>query len=354
MTTAASTVPELARLLPKVELHCHLEGSARPSTIVELAAKNGVALPVEDPVELFHFEDLNDFLRIYGIVCQSLVTADDFRRITYEALEDAVADRVRYREMFFSPSFVMAYGVPLGTIWDGIRAGLAEAHADLDVRCRMILDVDKGGDPTAAEELVAFAAAQDRDLIVGIGGDNTERGVDHRTFLPAYQLAARQGLRRTMHAGEDGPAENIRISLDVLGAERIDHGVALSQDPELLARVAEDRIPLTVCPISNQLIARIIDDVAQHPLAAQREAGVLVTLNADDPGMTATSISDDFERVARAFEYDLATMEQIALDAIEACWAPDDEKATLRARFEAEIAEVAAAAGGVAAPEVVA
>ncbi|MCU1357048.1 MAG: Adenosine deaminase [Acidimicrobiales bacterium] len=329
-------VPALARSLPKVELHCHLEGSARPATIVELAKKNGVALPVDDPTELFHFDDLNSFLAVYGIICQSLVTADDFRRITYEALEDAVADRVRYREMFFSPSFAMAYGVALETVWDGIRAGLAEAHADLDVRCRMVLDVDKGGAPSAATDLVAFAAQQDRDLIVGIGGDSTERGVDHSTFLPAYELAARQGLRRTMHAGEDGPAENIAISLDVLGCERIDHGVRLIDDPELMARVAEARIPLTVCPLSNVLIARMIDDVAEHPFARQREAGVLVTVNSDDPGMTGTTISDDYEHVARAFSYDLDTMEQLALDGIEACWAPDDEKAALRTRFLAE------------------
>jgi adenosine deaminase len=206
-------VPELARELPKVELHCHLEGAARPSTIAALARANGVELPTEDPMELFEFADLDSFLAVYGIVCQSLVTADDFRRLTYEALEDAVASKVRYREMFFSPGFVMALGVPLPVVWDGIRAGLADAHHDLDVRCRMILDVDKPSGPGPAAELIEFAAAQDRDLLVGVGGDSTERGVDHRAFAPVFAAARAHGLRRTFHAGEDGPADNIRAAI---------------------------------------------------------------------------------------------------------------------------------------------
>ena len=158
-----------ARDLPKVELHCHLEGAARPSTIAELARRNGVELPTDDPVELFEFTDLDQFLSVYGVICASLVTADDFRRLTYEALEDAVASNVRYREMFFSPGFPMALGVSIDTVWDGIRAGLADAHHDLDVKCRIILDFDKPSGPGPAAELVEFAGKQDRDLLVGRG-----------------------------------------------------------------------------------------------------------------------------------------------------------------------------------------
>jgi len=339
-STASTPVSDaaLARSLPKVELHCHLEGAVRPATVAELARTHGVPLPVDDPTELFRFSNLAEFLDVFSIICSVLRTADDFRRITYEALLDAAAVGVRYREMFFSPGFLLGYGVALDTIWDGIRAGLADAHADLDVRCRMILDIDKAASPGAAVELVEFAARQDRDVLVGIGGDNTERGIDHRSFTPAFELAGRDGLRRTMHAGEDGPCENIAIALEDLGCERIDHGIRLGDDPDLLARVAADRIPLTVCPISNVVLTGTVRSVAAHPLVHQRAAGVLVTLNSDDPGMSGTTIADDYEQVADAFGYDLSTMAQIALDGIEACWAPDAEKRALDGRFRREIA----------------
>ncbi len=335
--TGTPTVGELARRLPKVELHCHLEGSIRPTTVAELARANGVALPVGDPTELYRFSNLTEFLDVYSIICASLQTADDFRRITYEALEDACAVGIRYREMFFSPGFLLPYGVELDTVWSGIRAGLADAHADLDIRCRMILDVDKGADAAAAVELVEFAAAQDRDELVGVGGDNTERGVDHHLFEPAFTLAARAGLQRTMHCGEDGPAENIRVSIEALGCQRIDHGVRLMDDADLTRRVVDERIPLTVCPISNVVLTATVPSVAAHPFAAQRAAGVLVTINSDDPGMSMTTIADDYQQVADAFGYDFETMAQLALGAIEASWAPPDEQRALAERFRIEI-----------------
>jgi adenosine deaminase len=331
-------VSELARELPKVELHCHLEGAARPSTIAALAQANGVALPTDDPAELFQFTDLNSFLAVYGIVCESLLTADDYRRLTYEALEDAVAAHVRYREMFFSPGFPLALGVTIETVWDGIRAGLADAHHDLDVRCRIVLDFDKPAGPGQAAALVEFAGAQDRDLLVGVGGDSNERGVDHRAFAPVFARAQKLGLRRTFHAGEDGPADNIRAAFEDLGAERIDHGFRLLDDPELTARIVEAQVPLTVCPISNVVIANVIDDVGQHPFDRQRQAGVFVTINSDDPGMMGTTICDDYEAIADRFDYDLDTMEDLALGAIAASWAPADEQAALRTRFLSEMA----------------
>ena len=296
MTTS---VPDAAtlRALPKVELHCHLEGSVRPATIIDLARKNGVELAVDDPTELYEFENLTQFLDVYSVICASLRTADDFRRITYESLQDGVAAGVRYREMFFSPGFIVGADVSLTDMWAGIRAGLVDAHADLDIRCRMILDVDKGAPPASAVELVEFAAEQDRDELIGIGGDNSEHGIDH--------------------------------------------GVRLVEDPDLLRRVAEARIPLTVCPISNLLIARMVSSVSEHPFEQLRDAGVLVTINSDDPGMTGTTIVDDFVQLAEAFDYDFVTVAGIALDAIDASWAPADERRTLTERFQREIAAIA-------------
>lgn len=329
------------RRLPKVELHCHVEGAARASTIAELARRNGVTLPADDPAELFEFTDLNQFLAIYGIVCDSLKTADDYRRITYEALEDGVAAGVRYREMIFSPGFAMKLGVPVETIWAGVRQGVLDARTDLDIQCRMILDFDKPSGPAHALAMAVFAGAEpDRDLLVGMGADSVERDIDHRAFAPAYQEARRHGLRTTAHAGEDGPAENIRICLDDLGCERIEHGFRLLDDPALTAEVADRQIPLTVCPTSNVVIANVVPDVASHPFDRQRRAGVLVTVNSDDPGMMGFDIADEYVAVARAFDYSLEDMEAISLAGIEASWAPAEEKAALHARFRKEFADL--------------
>ena len=195
-------------------------------------------------------------------------------------------------------------------------------------------------------EMVEFAGAEpDRDLLIGIGADSVERGIDHRGFVPAFLEAARLGLRRTMHAGEDGPAENIEIAIEDCGCERIDHGFRLLDDPALTQRLIDEQIPLTVCPTSNVVIANVVPEVAQHPFARQREMGVMVTVNSDDPGMMQFDIADEYVAVARAFDYSLEDMEAISLAGIEASWAPADEKAQLRSRFATEFDQLRAEHG---------
>ncbi len=337
---------EHLRRLPKVELHCHVEGAARATTIAELARKNGVAFPVEDPADLYAFTDLNQFLSIYDVICASLVTADDFRRITYEALEDGVAAGVRYREMFFSPGFVIRLGVPVTTVWEGVRAGLLDARRDLDINARMILDFDKPTGPAHAVEMAEFAGSIiDRDLLIGMGADSVERGIDHAAFAAAFETAARHGLHRTIHAGEDGPSDHIAIAVRQLGCERIDHGFRLLDDPDLTAEIADRQIPLTVCPTSNVVIAHVVPDVASHPFDEQRRRGVLVTVNSDDPGMMRFDLADEYVAVADAYAYPLEEMEDLSLAGITASWAPDDEKAALRNRFLREFDELRAEFG---------
>jgi adenosine deaminase len=333
------------RRLPKVELHCHVEGASRATTIKDLADSHGVAFPVEDPADLYAFTSLNQFLSIYDVICASLQTADDFRRITYEALEDGAAAGVRYREMFFSPGFVIRLGVPVETVWEGVRAGVLDARQDLDIQCRMILDFDKPSGPAHALEMARFAGAQDRELLIGMGADSVERDIDHRSFAEAYAEAGRAGLHRTMHAGEDGPAENIAIAVRELGCERIEHGFRLLDDPELTKELVERQIPLTVCPTSNVVIAHVVPDVAAHPFARQRALGVAATLNSDDPGMMRFDLADEYVAVARAYDYSLEDMEAISLAGVDASWAPDDERRALRSRFEQEFADLRAEYG---------
>jgi adenosine deaminase len=329
MTNA--TVEHLRRL-PKCELHCHVEGTARATTVQELARKNGVPFPVEDPEDLYTFRDLNHFLEIFGVVCTSLVSKEDYRRLAYESLEDAADSGVRYRETFFSPGFHIDRGVGLDTLYEGLVAGVREAMLDFNIRARLILDVDKprGGDH--AVEMVRYAASKDRDTLIGVGGDSVERGVDHRQFVPAWEEAKKARLRRTFHAGEDGPAENIRICVDG-GCERIDHGFRLLDDPELTKRVADGRIPLTVCPSSNVVIANVVPNVASHPFARQRDAGVLVMINSDDPAMTRIDVGQEYGVVADGFGYDLEAMEDLSLDSIDATFMDDGEKADTRRQF---------------------
>jgi len=337
---------EHLRALPKAELHCHVEGAARASTIADLARKNGVTLPVDEPSELFRFTDLNQFLSIYDVICQSLVTAADFHRITYEALQDAVAAGVRYREMFFSPGFVIRLGVPVERAWEGIRAGVLDARRDLDVQCRMILDFDKPTGAAHGLEMVAFAAGvDDHDLLVGIGADSVERDIDHRAFAPVFEAARSHGLRCTIHAGEDGPAENVRIAIDDLGCERVEHGFRLLDDEALTREMIERQIPLTVCPTSNIMIANVVETVAEHPFGRMRALGVFVTLNSDDPGMMQFDLGDEYAAVQAGYGYDLRDMEAISLAGIDASWAPAEEKRALKARFVEEFDSLRVAYG---------
>jgi adenosine deaminase len=178
------------------------------------------------------------------------------------------------------------------------------------------------------------------ERVIGIGMDSTERGVDPRDFADAYAVARRAGFRLTGHAGEDTGPENIAVALDALGLERIDHGLAIMEDAELTARVADARIPLDVCPNSNVLIANKYERLADHPFRRMRQAGLLATLNTDDPAMTDLDLGREYRSVAAALEMGWDEMTVVALDGVEASWLDDGEKRALRADFEREIAAI--------------
>ena len=339
------TIPDAARTeldrIPKVELHCHVEGTVRPGTVLELARKAGRPLPVDDPAELYRYDSLDSFLAIFWLVQETLVTRDDWARIAYESLIDGAAHGLRYREMFFTPARHLAAGQRLADVVAGLEAGIAAAEAEVAVECRLIGDIDRAYGPGAGLELVeglgALRRAGRAERVIGIGADSTELGVDLRTFAPAFDAARRLGFRRTCHAGEAvgvGP-ENIRVALDVLGAERIDHGVAISEDPELVARAAGERIPLTVCPSSNVLIANRYARLADHPLPAIRAAGVPVTVNTDDPAMEGIDLGEEYRRVGTAFGWDASELRALAIEGIDSTWLDDGERAALAATFRA-------------------
>jgi len=331
--------------IPKVELHCHVEGTVRPSTVVDLARKHGRALPSEDLTELYRFDSLNSFLAVFWLVQELIGDREDWARVAYESIADAAPHGLRYREMFFTPARHLAAGQPLGEIVAGLTEGIEAAERDIRVRCSLVCDVDRAYGGAAATELAEGLAGLRRagsaDRVIGLGMDSTERGVDPRDFAPAYNVARAAGLRATGHAGEDTGPENIAAALDALDLERIDHGIAIVEDPELMARVADARIPLDVCPTSNVVIANRFATLADHPFRTMREAGLLVTINTDDPAMTGLDLGTEYRNVAEAMGYTFDDMCAIAIEGIEATWLHDDERRALRASFERDIAEIA-------------
>lgn len=332
--------------LPKVELHCHVEGTMRPQTVVDLARKNGVALPSQDPTALYHYTSLDTFLDVFWLVQSTLVDRGDWARLAHESIVDGAAHGLVYRETFFTPARHLDAGADLGEIVAGLAEGLAAAEAETGVRAALIADIDRAYGPDAGLELVERVVdlrrrgAAGADRIIGIGLDSTELGVDPTVFAPAFALAARWGLRRTSHQGEVTPPTTIAAGLDVLGCERIDHGLSLLDDPELTRRVAAERIPLTVCPNSNVRIANAVPRLADHPFPRLRDAGVLATLSTDDPALIDLDLGEEYRSVAEAFGYDFDTMVAIALDGVDATWLDDSDRRALRRRVEAAAADL--------------
>ncbi len=336
--------PDSYDALPKVELHCHVEGTIRPSTVVELARKNGRQLPTQDPTELYRYTSLDSFLEIFWIVQELLADPDDWARAAYESIVDAAPHGLRYREMFFTPARHLAAGQRLEDIVAGLTRGIERAEADTGVRCMLVCDIDRSFGSGAANELVEAAVALRRsgrgERMIGIGMDSTEKGVDPRAFADAFGAARAAGFHVTAHAGEDTGPDNIAVALEALAIERIDHGLAIMDDPELVARVADARIPLDVCPNSNVLIANRYQRLSDHPFRRMRQAGLLATLNTDDPAMTDLDLGREYRSVAAALEMPWDEVVAVALDGVEATWLDEGEKRALRADFEREIAAI--------------
>lgn len=336
--------------LPKVELHCHVEGTIRPTTVIDLAAKHGLRLPTEDPTELYRYTSLTTFLEVFFLIQTSVGAREDWTRIAYESMQDGAAHGRVYAEMFFTPARLLASGQTLADIVAGLDEGLEAAERDLGVRGMLICDVDRAFGPGPALELATELArlrregAPGTDRVLGMGLDSTEIGVDPTTFAEAFAVARGAGLRITAHQGEDSGPDAIRAAVDVLGAERIDHGITLGLDPDLLARFVDEQIPLTMCPNSNIRIANRYERLEDHPLAGYREAGVLATVNTDDPALTDLDLGYEYRTVAAANGWGWDDMVEVALDGVRATWLDEDDQAALRARIVSAAEELRPAA----------
>jgi len=332
--------------LPKVELHCHVEGTMRPGTVVELARKNGVPLPSADPTELYSYSSLDTFLEVFWLVQSTLATREDWSRLAYESIVDGAAHGLVYRETFFTPARHLEAGQDLADVVAGLAEGIAAAEAETGARAMLIADVDRAYGGQAGRDMVERlvelrrAGSPGTERVLGVGLDSTELGVDPADFVDAFELAGKAGLHRTSHQGEETPPSHIWAGLDLLGSERIDHGLSSLQDPELVRRLTGERVPLTVCPNSNVRIANAVPRLELHPYRKMREAGLLATLNTDDPALTGLDLGQEYRSVMDAFGFTWDDMVQIALDGAEATWLDDTDKRVLSDRIAADAARL--------------
>ncbi|GAB7185544.1 adenosine deaminase [Kitasatospora sp. Ki12] len=322
--------------LPKAELHLHIEGTLEPELAFELAARNGVELPYADTEELrkaYSFSDLQSFLDLYYALMAVLRTEQDFADLADAYLARAAEQGVRHAEIFFDPQAHTARGVPLGVVVDGLTLALSRSEERYGISTQLIMCFLR--DESAESALETFEAARPYfDRIAGIGLDSAEVGNPPAKFREVYRRAAEAGLRRVAHAGEEGPASYITEALDVLGVERIDHGLRCLEDGELVARLVREQIPLTLCPLSNVRL-RCIDTITDHPLREMLEAGLLVTVNSDDPAYFGGYVEDNFRAVREALGLDPETLRRLAANSFRASFIDDRRRAELLAEVEA-------------------
>src|SRR5215218_4055634 len=280
-------------MLPLAELHLHVEGTLEADLLVRLARRNGVPLPTYDTDELtarYDFADLQAFLDVYYANLAVLRTAEDFADLALAYLDRARAAGVRRAEIFCDPQTHLANGVPLEAVFEGLGGALREAHGpDFSADLIVCFLRDLGGE--AAEELLRQALPF-REHFIGVGLDSAEVGWPPRLFARVYEMAAAEGLHRVAHAGEEGGPEYVREALDVLGVERVDHGNRALEDPQLVARLRDEQVPLTVCPLSNVAL-KGVRRLEEHPLPRMLELGLLATVNSDDPAYFGGYVDDN-------------------------------------------------------------
>ncbi len=309
---------EVIRDVPKAELHIHVEGSLEPEMMFDLARRNGVPLSyrsVDEVRRAYSFANLQEFLDLYYEGMNVLRTEEDFFALADAYLRRAAADGVVHVEMFFDPQAHTGRGVPLAALMDGLERAIVRSR-ERGVSVSLILCFLRHLSEREAFETLEEAKPY-LDRLLGVGLDSSEVGHPPSKFTRVFEAARDLGLRLVAHAGEEGPPEYVWEALDILGVERIDHGNRALEDDALVARLRDDRIPLTVCPLSN-LALRVVDDLAAHPIRRMLDLGLLATVNSDDPAYFGGYINENFRRVAEAVGLSTAEIETLARNSLEA------------------------------------
>lgn len=336
----SAELAERLRRMPKVEIHVHLEGATDADTVWEMAQRNGVTLPAESPEEWrahYQFRDFEHFIEIYLTATACMQTAEDYHSMVLSFARRQSAQNVRYTEAYFSPDLHLGRELPASAILDALQAGARDAESEHGTRVRFLADISRHlpGDPSS---VVDFAiAGHERDglfLALGIGG--IEVGFPPELFVEHFARARSAGLRAVAHAGETAGPESVWGALKALEAERIGHGVRSVDDPDLMAHLAEHRVPVEVSPMSNYRL-RVVPCDELHPIRRLHDAGINVSVNSDDPPMFSTDLNREYLLLAeQGFSWD--ELWELNRQGLEASFLDDADKAELRDewdRFEA-------------------
>jgi adenosine deaminase len=331
---APERVGDFLRGMPKAELHVHVEGTLEPEHLFALAARNGIAL---DPAVAgalrarLPFSDLQSFLDRYYAGASVLVSEQDFFDLAWAYLRRAAGDGVVRAEIFFDPQSHTSRGVEMGAVVRGLSRACEEAR-QLGVDAGLILcflrHLDEAQAFQSLEQALPF-----RDRILGVGLDSGERGNPPERFARVFARCRELGLHRVAHAGEEGPPAYILGALDALGAERIDHGVRCLEDPALVARLARDRVPLTVCPLSNVRL-RVFERMQDHPLGRMLEAGLAASVHSDDPAYFGGYLNDNLREAAGALRLDGRAALRLARNGLEAAFVSPERRRQLTDRLD--------------------
>ncbi len=332
-------LPELLRRMPKAELHVHIEGTLEPELMFSLARRNQVSLPYESVEELreaYDFSNLQSFLDIYYAGACVLREARDFEDMARAYLERAAADNVVHAEIFFDPQTHTARGVPMDKVIDGLHRACERAREEQGVGATLILCFLRHLSEEEAFETLEQALPL-RDKFIGVGLDSSEVGHPPEKFARVFARCRELGLHLVAHAGEEGPPQYVWTALDLLKVERIDHGVQSAKDPALMQRLARDRIPLTVCPLSN-LKLRVVPELAAHNIGKLLDAGLVATINSDDPAYFGGYMNDNFVRTFAATGLSAAQAYRLAVNSFDASFISDRSKRNYREMLDGTFA----------------
>ncbi|MBY7787332.1 adenosine deaminase [Vibrio fluvialis] len=333
---------EFIQQLPKVELHLHIEGSLEPELMFDLAQRNQIAIPFSSPDEVraaYQFSNLQSFLDIYYQGANVLIHEQDFFDLTWAYLLRCQQDNVMHTEIFFDPQTHTARGIAFETVINGITQALEKGQQEMGISSQLIMCFLRHLSEADAM-LTLQQALPYKDKIVGVGLDSSEQGHPPEKFQQVFRQAREAGFIAVAHAGEEGPALNIRNAIDLLGVQRVDHGVRCVEDAALVQELQETRMPLTVCPLSN-LKLKVFTEMEQHNIVELLRQGLCVTINSDDPAYFGGYMTDNFMAVAKAHPMSHQELAQFTLNAIEASFISDAEKARMNANVYEVLARFA-------------
>ena len=333
MTPDFSCIPaeRLAALIsraPKAELHVHIEGTLEPELAFEIGRRNGIALPYDSPESMrkaFAFADLQSFLDVYYTAAAVLRTEDDFHDLTWAYLQRAHADNVVRAEIFFDPQTHTARGVPFETVIGGMSRAIARAQDELGISAALIMCFLRHLTEREAFETLERAEPF-REHLLGVGLDSGERGNPPEKFARVFDRCRRLGLHAVAHAGEEGPPASITAALDALCAERVDHGVRCLEDQSVVARLVRERIPLTVCPLSNVKL-RVFDTLAHHNLPKLLAAGLRASVHSDDPAYFGGYVNENLRQSFARLPLTAADVYTLLRNSLESSFQPAAEQA---------------------------